>query len=134
VFRFLPTLAKDTLEKIMDKNGVLRPSTGSLEAAAAAADIKCSVAGDTVTIGQTTARRHAPETRGKVPETLFYDTPQNLAVMEAMLQDFLLGEHLLLVGNQAIGIRHNYIIVKMWLCGCGHWSGFRWVIRYKSGF
>jgi 5-methylthioribose kinase len=54
-----------------------------------------------VTIGGTTARRHAPGTRGKVPETLFYDTPQNLAVMEAMLQDFLLGEHLLLVGNQA---------------------------------
>jgi len=44
-----------------------------------------------------------PETRGKVPDTLFYDTPQNLAVMEAMLQDFLLGEHLLLVGNQGTG-------------------------------
>merc|ERR1712013_117303 len=28
---------------------------------------------------------------------------QNLAVMEAMLQDFLLGEHLLLVGNQGTG-------------------------------
>jgi hypothetical protein len=32
-------LAKDTLEKMLDKNGVLRPSTASLEAAAAA-DIK----------------------------------------------------------------------------------------------
>ena len=38
-----------------------------------------------------------------MPETLFYDTPQNLAIMEAMLQDFLLGEHLLLVGNQGTG-------------------------------
>ncbi len=109
MFRFLPALAKDTLEKMLDKNSVLRPSAASLEAAAAAADIKCSVAGDTVTIGQTTARRQEATRGGKVPETLFYDTPQNLAVMEAMLQDFLLGEHLLLVGNQAnpIIIIHN---------------------------
>jgi hypothetical protein len=67
-----------------------------------AGTFKCSVAGDTVTIGRTTARRQESTLGGKVPETLFYDTPQNLAVMEAMLQDFLLGEHLLLVGNQAI--------------------------------
>jgi hypothetical protein len=67
---------------------------------------KCSVAGDTVTIGQTTARRQEATRGGKVPETLFYDTPQNLGVMEAMLQDFLLGEHLLLVGNQANPIIH----------------------------
>ncbi len=39
MFRFLPALAKDTLEKMLDKNSVLRPSTASLEAAAAA-DIK----------------------------------------------------------------------------------------------
>jgi hypothetical protein len=39
VLRFLPALAKDTLEKMLDKNSVLRPSTASLEAAAAA-DIK----------------------------------------------------------------------------------------------
>ncbi len=39
VFRFLPALAKDTLEKMLDKNSVLRPSAASLEAAAAA-DIK----------------------------------------------------------------------------------------------
>jgi len=28
---------------------------------------------------------------------------QHLAVMEDMLKDFLLGEHLLLVGNQGVG-------------------------------
>lgn len=50
--------------------------------------------------GATSIPLFNPETQGKVPETLFYDTPQNLALMEAMLQDFMLGEHLLLVGNQ----------------------------------
>jgi len=33
---------------------------------------------------------------------LFYCV-QHLAVMEDMLKDFLLGEHLLLVGNQGVG-------------------------------
>ena len=50
--------------------------------------------------GHTSAPLHNPDVQGKIPETLFYDTPQNLAVMEAMLQDFLMGEHLLLIGNQ----------------------------------
>ena len=95
--RFLPALAKDTFDKVLDKNNILRPTAASLEADQ---DIRCTLTATTLTIGKTIARRHAPETRGKVPETLFYDTVQNLGVMEAMLQDFLLGEHLLLVGKQ----------------------------------
>ena len=55
---------------------------------------------NTIIAGRTSAPLFHPDTHGKVPDTLFYDTPQNLAVMEAMLQDFLMGEHLLLVGNQ----------------------------------
>eukprot|EP00092_Neocalanus_flemingeri_P037789 GFUD01041137.1.p1 GENE.GFUD01041137.1~~GFUD01041137.1.p1 ORF type:complete len:1900 (+),score=456.60 GFUD01041137.1:60-5702(+) len=95
--RFLPSLAKDSLEKMVEKLGIQK--SGSV----IDKDIKCTVENGVLTIGQTAAKLYNPETRGKVPETLFYDTPQNLAVMEAMLQDFLLGEHLLLVGNQGTG-------------------------------
>jgi len=95
--RFLPALAKESLENLMEKMGIDK-STATLDQ-----DIKCFVEKDVLTIGQTSAKLYNPETRGKVPDTLFYDTPQNLAVMEAMLQDFLLGEHLLLVGNQGTG-------------------------------
>jgi hypothetical protein len=97
-------LAKDTLEKVLERNGILPPSVSS-PTPADNREVRCTVTDTSVTIGQTTARRHAPETRGKVPKTLFYDTPQNLSVMEAMLQDYLLEEHLLLVGNQAIQSR-----------------------------
>ena len=62
-------------------------------------------------IGGTEASVFEPESRGKVPETLFYDTPQNLTLMEAMLQDFLLGEHMLLVGNQGTG--KNKLVDRM---------------------
>jgi len=39
----------------------------------------------------------------KVPDVLFYDNAQHLVVMKEMLQDYSLGEHLLLVGNQGVG-------------------------------
>lgn len=95
--RFLPALAKESLETLVEKLGIDKSK------AVLNQDITCEVKDDVLTIGKTSAKLYNPETRGKVPETLFYDTPQNLTLMEAMLQDFLLGEHLLLVGNQGTG-------------------------------
>jgi len=43
------------------------------------------------------------ESQAKVPEILFYDNAQHLMVMRDMLQDYALGEHILLVGNQGVG-------------------------------
>ena len=62
-----------------------------------------------ITLGKTSAPLYNPDVQGKIPETLFYDTPQNLAVMEAMLQDFLMGEHLLLIGNQVSLESRNFL-------------------------
>lgn len=39
----------------------------------------------------------------KVPDIVFYDNAQHLSVMQDMLQDYILGEHILLVGNQVCG-------------------------------
>jgi len=105
--RFLPSLARETLERELDKIGIRKADNPPAEDL----DIKCTVQDNVLTIGRTTAPLFNPESAGKVPETLFYDTPQNLAVMEAMLQDFLLGEHLLLVGNQGVG--KNKLIDRM---------------------
>ena len=38
-----------------------------------------------------------------VPDTLFFDMPKHLRILEAMLKDFTLDEHLLLLGNQGVG-------------------------------
>jgi len=95
--RFLPSLAKESLQKTLSKLGI-EESVAQIDES-----IKCTVEGNLLTIGNTSTPTFNPSIRGKVPNTLFYDTPQNLAVMEAMLQDFLLGEHLLLVGNQGTG-------------------------------
>uniref|UniRef100_A0A4W6D9L2 von Willebrand factor A domain-containing protein 8 n=1 Tax=Lates calcarifer TaxID=8187 RepID=A0A4W6D9L2_LATCA len=85
--RFLPSLARASLEKSLancsiqdtpDPDGVL-------------------------TIGNVSAPIYNPNEKMKVPDVLFYDNPQHMMVMEDMLKDFLLGEHLLLVGNQGVG-------------------------------
>jgi len=94
--RFLPSIAKEALEKELGRLGLEAVAREEGEAV-------CRVEGGVLTLGTTKAQVYAAEGGGKVPETLFYDTPQNLAIMEAMLQDFLLGEHLLLVGNQGTG-------------------------------
>ena len=79
--RFLPSLPKETLIREMSKQG--------MERAVSKADlleIKSVVEGDTLTIGRTSVDLYRPESKTKIPDTLFYDTPQNLATMEAMLQ------------------------------------------------
>jgi len=103
--RFLPALAKESLDILLEKLGIEK-TVQTLNN-----EIKCSVTDKTLTIGNTSASIFNPETRGKVPETLFYDTPQNLSLMEAMLQDYLLGEHMLLVGNQGTG--KNKLVDRM---------------------
>lgn len=63
-------------------------------------DISCEVSEDSVLIGKTRVPRYKTDSKSKVPDILFYDVPQHLAALEWLIQDFTLGEHLLLVGNQ----------------------------------
>ncbi len=103
--RFLPSLANEALDQAMDELEIARPEVAKerLSDAGGEGDIVCQVKDGVLHLGGTTAPVYRPETKTKIPETLFYDTAQNVASMEAMLQDFLLGEHLLLVGNQGVG-------------------------------
>ena len=99
---FLPALPREALSKEMEQFEEIENSI---------ANYKCVVENDTLTIGQTTVPLFQPDNKTKIPETLFYDTDQNLATMEGMLQDYLLGEHLLLIGNQGVG--KNKLVDRM---------------------
>uniref|UniRef100_A0A671YC87 von Willebrand factor A domain-containing protein 8 n=1 Tax=Sparus aurata TaxID=8175 RepID=A0A671YC87_SPAAU len=87
--RFLPSLARASLEKSLD-NLTYSISLGRIKEGV-------------LTIGNVSAPVYNPNEKIKVPDVLFYDNPQHMMVMEDMLKDFLLGEHLLLVGNQGVG-------------------------------
>ena len=101
---FLPKLPRDSLEQTMDAADIKEMP----KAEVSTNDnpdrlITCSVKDGVLTIGDTKVPVFNPENKTKVPDVLFYENPQHLAVMEDMLKDFNLGEHLLLVGNQGVG-------------------------------
>lgn len=95
--RFLPSIAKQALEDSLIKFDILPDKKGSLM------DTYCTVEENTVTIGKTTIPRYKTTALTKVPDIVFYDVPQHLILLETLLQDFTLGQNLLLVGNQGVG-------------------------------
>lgn len=95
--RFLPVIAKQALEDCCRRlNIVPSASTPDLK-------VECVITGDTLRIGNTVVNRHHTAALSKVPDILFYDVPEHVALLERLLQDFSLGQDLLLVGNQGVG-------------------------------
>jgi len=95
--RFLPTIAKEALENSCRRLGIVSPET------TADSMIEYSVTKDSVKIGNTVGDRYFTAAHSKVPDILFYDVPEHVALLERLLQDFSLGQNLLLVGNQGVG-------------------------------
>ncbi|XP_071540350.1 von Willebrand factor A domain-containing protein 8 isoform X4 [Panulirus ornatus] len=95
--RFLPPLAKQALDATLENEGITKPDNFEKK------NLICEVNDGVLRIGNTCAKVFVPDTNTKVPDTLFFDIHQHIAVLENMLQDWLLDDHLLLVGNQGVG-------------------------------
>ncbi|XP_052868127.1 von Willebrand factor A domain-containing protein 8 [Anopheles cruzii] len=95
--QFMPNLARTVLESAMKRSKLVKDARTE-------EDPLVEVRPDgMLRLGRTVTERYHTEEVSKVPDVLFYDVPQHLRLMERLLQDFLLGEHLLLVGNQGVG-------------------------------
>ncbi|XP_072440906.1 von Willebrand factor A domain-containing protein 8 isoform X2 [Chiloscyllium punctatum] len=99
--RFLPNLARSALQKNLKDSGI--EATSDDVEHQKEADIRCEIKSGILTIGRVSVPLYNPDEKMKVPDVLFYENTQHMEVMEDMLKDFLLGEHLLLVGNQGVG-------------------------------
>ncbi|KAK2112756.1 von Willebrand factor A domain-containing protein 8 [Saguinus oedipus] len=97
-YKFLPSLARSALEKNLADATIEINTDDNLEPELK--DYKCEVTSGSLRIGAVSAPIYNAHEKMKVPDVLFYDNIQHMLVMEDMLKDFLLGEHLLLVGNQ----------------------------------
>ncbi|XP_044761445.1 von Willebrand factor A domain-containing protein 8 [Coccinella septempunctata] len=97
MIQFLPSLAKKALEKTISKVGI-NPNPEE-----SAKKLECDVKDGVLTIGKTSCNVYVTDHLTKVPHILFYNVPQHIKLMEKLLQEFLLGQHLLLVGNQGVG-------------------------------
>ncbi|XP_078415732.1 von Willebrand factor A domain-containing protein 8 isoform X1 [Cetorhinus maximus] len=99
--RFLPNLVRSTLQKNLKDSGIEETSDDVEQQERA--NIRCEINSGILTIGKVSVPLYNPDEKMKVPDVLFYENTQHMEVMEDMLKDFLLGEHLLLVGNQGVG-------------------------------
>lgn len=99
--RFLPSLARSALEKNLADAAIEISAGDSLEPELE--NYKCEIVSGSLRIGAVSAPVYNAQEKMKVPDVLFYDNVQHMVVMEDMLKDFVLGEHLLLVGNQGVG-------------------------------
>nr|XP_050853012.1 von Willebrand factor A domain-containing protein 8 [Vespula vulgaris]XP_050853013.1 von Willebrand factor A domain-containing protein 8 [Vespula vulgaris] len=95
--RFLPSVTKQALDDCLNRLNII-PKKDTTDRI-----IDCEVTNETVKIGKTIVDRYNTKLLSKVPDILFYDVPQHLALLENLLQDFILGHNLLLVGNQGVG-------------------------------
>ncbi|XP_014598623.1 PREDICTED: von Willebrand factor A domain-containing protein 8 isoform X1 [Polistes canadensis] len=96
--RFLPTVTKQALDDCLNRLNII-PIKDNKNLS----KIDYEVNDKTVKIGNTIVDRYNTSSLSKVPDILFYDVPQHLALLENLLQDFILGHNLLLVGNQGVG-------------------------------
>ncbi|KAL3279620.1 hypothetical protein HHI36_017125 [Cryptolaemus montrouzieri] len=97
MMKFLPSLTKKALEKTIANVGI-EPKNNLGEK-----NVQCKIENGILKIGNTSTNVYRTDHLTKVPNVVFYDVPQHISVMEKLLQDFLLGQHLLLVGNQGVG-------------------------------
>ncbi|XP_033638187.1 von Willebrand factor A domain-containing protein 8-like [Asterias rubens] len=99
--RFLPPQARQALDKALRDCGIhAQQAADDVDVERA---LSCEVRNGKLRIGDTEMAVFNPENMMMVPDTLFYENAQHLNIMAAMLKDFILGEHLLLVGNQGVG-------------------------------
>ncbi|XP_043278620.1 von Willebrand factor A domain-containing protein 8 isoform X2 [Venturia canescens] len=97
--RFLPALPRQALEETLKRLDVQVASSKRTKEE----KINCLIDEESVTIGNTKIERYKTRAMTKVPDILFYDVPQHLALLEILMQDFVLGQNILLVGNQGVG-------------------------------
>lgn len=99
--KFLPNLARRALDGVCAQLGVEKPRKFGINHTEP--KLKCEIKNSVLTIGETSTEIYRTDALTKVPDILFYDVPQHVVLLEWLLQDFLLGNHLLLVGNQGVG-------------------------------
>eukprot|EP00736_Rhodelphis_marinus_P000056 Rmarinus@m.14300 len=102
LLRFLPLHYREAIYQSMLDLGLRRHSDSS------PTDISNRVeeldGGSLVKIGSVTFQKAVPKVPALVPDTLFFDTDQNIRVMSEIAKSLLvLKENVLLVGNQGVG-------------------------------
>lgn len=97
--KFLPSLPRATLENAIENVSIAHGNLSAKPSSTPSIRTQDGI----LTIGATSTEQFNTTAPTKVPDIEFYDVPQHVKLLERLLQDFLIGNHLLLVGNQGVG-------------------------------
>ncbi|GES99877.1 von Willebrand factor A domain-containing protein 8 [Rhizophagus clarus] len=101
--RFLPSLAKMALEELMADNGIL-PSKKIVDVEQLNIEVLPSRSNPQILkIGNVEEPITKDSNPLLIPDVVFHENPKQTEILMQMLQDYQLGEHLLLIGNQGVG-------------------------------
>ncbi|XP_022668336.1 von Willebrand factor A domain-containing protein 8-like isoform X2 [Varroa destructor] len=102
LIKFAPQLTKMAFDESLSACGIENSHNKTKTLDTNNLDIK--VDRTTVTIGDVVIPRSLEQKApAKIPSTLYYKNPRQLQQLYRIAQDLVLGEHLLLVGNQGVG-------------------------------
>lgn len=114
LYPFLPMLAKDTLKHYLEKQNIKEDD--SLHGHDLSLQVTQNINGlQILKIGSVQAPIVEPTNPILVPNILFYENQRQLLVLQDILKDYILGEHILLIGNQGVGKNKivDYFLQKM---------------------
>ncbi|CAM0142536.1 unnamed protein product [Umbelopsis sp. WA50703] len=100
--RFMPAVARMALDELLKANGIEMPDPNMAQ------DLTIEVTPSrenpkTVKIGSVTEQVFENGDPMLIPHVIFHENPAQTLVLQEMLKDYQLGEHLLLIGNQGVG-------------------------------
>lgn len=109
LFKFFPMALKESVGNVLVSCGIpphspISPNQPSNATHSAAnTSLKISVSNNFVSIGSVQVKRHVPTNPALVPRIVFFEMTAHTILLQDMLKDWSLGEHMLLIGNQGVG-------------------------------
>jgi MoxR-like ATPase len=99
---YMPKAERDAVAAVLQECGVA-PTDTETALTLDTPDIIVDDEAGTLSIGAITTPLSSPNNPALVPDVLFYNIPSHVRLLRSMLQDLLMGENLLLIGNQGVG-------------------------------
>jgi hypothetical protein len=99
---FMPVEARSTMARLMTESGLGGELDGSLAQRRDVVSAQVHT-GQVLDIGGIRYQIRIPLNPELVPDILFHEIPSHTLILRSMLKDYILGEHLLLMGNQGVG-------------------------------
>ncbi|KAI8617008.1 AAA domain-containing protein [Chytriomyces sp. MP71] len=111
LWQFLPSMTREALERLLKESKISKKVESEEVANSLTYSVLVENGAEVLRIGNVSHPVSTDSNKLLIPDIVFYDNPKQTAVLREMLKDYVLGEHLLLIGNQGVG--KNKLVDKL---------------------